>query len=201
MSKEALDDLVEALDRGVVSCGLHEDGDTELFYIEDTADVMAGASSAITALRAENDALRQQAAADAVNINTKADWIEATINDMAATDQRHLEEINAAEAAAYERAKNALVAKHESWCRSKGRNPLDYVSPSLQAANAIHAIITPEAASALAAREAASHRAGKLEGLRDAVRIKHDASKYGDDWVGMTCAILALADRIEKGEE
>jgi len=76
-----------------------------------------------------------------------------------------------------------------------------------------HAAITAlrserdEAASALAAREAASHRAGKLEGLREAADVcnayKEKAHRQGrGDFIAHDMdkeAILALVERIEKG--
>lgn len=37
---------------------------------------------------------------------------------------------------------------------------------------------------------------GRIEGLREAARIQHD-HRYGTDWLGMSCAILARADELE----
>jgi len=143
-SKEAMDGLMLRL----LDWDIYDEGEIN--------DAREEAADAITALRAENEALRQQAAA--------------------------------AEAAAYERA----ASEADKYAYRHG----GLISNAIR-----RHIITPEAASALAAREAAAHRAGKLEGLRAAALIEHDATKYSDDRLGMTFAILALAERVEKGVE
>jgi len=200
-SKEALDALVAELRSGMPCAELGEQCEC---MDERSGCHCARNANAITALRAENDALRQRAAADAVTINAKADWIEATINDMAATDQRHLEEIKSAEAAAYERAAGVAYDRTGSSKTHSVSHTAYFMEEERRRecrviGDAIRALITPEAASALAAREAASHRAGKLEGLREAVELCTDFGFSRAD----ECrdAILALADRIENVAE
>ena len=59
----------------------------------------------------------------------------------------------------------------------------------------------PSSSELIAARDralAADRKAVRLEGMREAARVKKDPA-FGDDWLGMSCAILALADRAEKG--
>lgn len=56
--------------------------------------------------------------------------------------------------------------------------------------------LTP--ADALAA-QAARDRKMRAEGMREAANVKYDL-RYGKDWLGMSVAILTLADKTEKGE-
>ena len=62
VSTEAVTRLLEALGRGVVECGLHDDGDTELFLVEDANETMADASMAVKALLSDRDHLAGEVA-------------------------------------------------------------------------------------------------------------------------------------------
>lgn len=124
-----------------------------------------------------------------------ADTITALRQQIAAMEASHAQQIAAAEAAATERA----AGKATSFLVGDPKNGVPFRNPMAhEISAAIRAQITPEAASALEAREAAADRAGYLRGLREAAAVKKEP-QYGDDWLGMSCAILALASRAEKG--
>lgn len=205
-SKEALDALVDPVGGYKIILAGHPDiedqelrllGTSDTFMLVDAIDDLiehaVAMADAITALHAENDALRQQ--------------------------------IAAAEAAATERAADA--------CRKQAEYRIEQIrlcvdlSPeqrirwvagrieSDRLASRIRAQIPPEAASALAAREAAADRAGYLRGLREAAEFLQTHTYSINAGVPMMSparfpdmdnhhrvaaeAILALADRAEKG--
>ncbi len=49
------------------------------------------------------------------------------------------------------------------------------------------------------AAQAARDRKMRAEGMREAANVKYDP-RYGKNWIGMSIAILTLADKTEKGE-
>jgi len=169
------------------------------------------------ALRAENDALRA-AKWDVQHTDTMNDMVLLGIDRDEWMRRAECAEaqIAAAEAAAYEMVLSKLkseAVEYADLAQEQYRKGIEFwlenerISKQIvRISNDIRALITPEAASALAAREAAAHRAGKLEGLREAAAMCAPAANskcglWAQRLAKLRAAILARAERIEKGVE
>lgn len=100
-----LADVIERLEAGVHQCGLHEDGDTELYRIDDANDAMFDAVVALRALRteleqvkAERDSLNHAVAREmryAEEAREQAKWAMRRAEEAEADQRADIAEIKA----------------------------------------------------------------------------------------------------------